>query len=278
MNQQNIGIIALDLDGTLLDTQKCLSERNRAALCRAAELGIEIVPTTGRFYNAIPAVVRELPFLHYAITINGAQVQNIQTGDVLYRAEMRWQQAVELMEYLDTLPAFYDCYQENRGWMTAAMQSRVSEAVHDPLYLAMIRDLRAPVPELKAFLTERKLGVQKVQVYPGSGERRTALLRTLSNRFPHLIATSSIAENVEINAKDANKGRALLALAAHLGLNPEQTMSFGDGLNDLTMLRDAGVGVAMANGVAEAKAAAALVTVSNDEDGVAAVIERLILT
>jgi predicted mannosyl-3-phosphoglycerate phosphatase (HAD superfamily) len=71
---ETIKIIAMDLDGTLLDSEKRLSEENRAALQRAADAGIEIVPTTGRIYKIIPEAVRELPFIHYAITVNGAEV------------------------------------------------------------------------------------------------------------------------------------------------------------------------------------------------------------
>ena len=131
--------------------------------------------------------------------------------------------------------------------------------------------------DLAAFLTARELDVQKVQVYPGDPEKRIALLRAMPEAFPAMLATSSIAENVEINAAAANKGQALLALAAHLGLRPEQTMAFGDGLNDVTMLRDAGVGVAMGNASDEIRALADVVTASCDEDGVAQVIEQLLL-
>ena len=85
-----VGIIALDLDGTLLDSNKNLSERNRAALEKEAAAGYEIVPTTGRLFNGMPEEIRSLPFLRYAITINGAQVENVTTGQVLYRAEIPW--------------------------------------------------------------------------------------------------------------------------------------------------------------------------------------------
>ena len=131
MEHLDIGLIALDLDGTLLDSQKRLTARNRAALEQAAARGIAIVPTTGRFFDAIPAAVRELPFLRYAITINGAHAHCIATGEALYRAEIPWQQALTLMEYLDTLPVIYDCYQDNWGWMTSSMQARAPEFAPD---------------------------------------------------------------------------------------------------------------------------------------------------
>lgn len=86
---------------------------------------------------------------------------------------------------------------ENAAWITASMKARVHEYVRDPIYLSMIQRLREPVEDLAAFLTERRLDVQKVQVYPGSPEKRRALLQALPEAFPALLPTSSIAENIE---------------------------------------------------------------------------------
>ena len=89
--------------------------------------------------------------------------------------------------------------------------------------------------------------------------------------------SSSVPRNVEINREDATKGRALLALAKHLGIEREQVMAFGDGLNDLTMIEAAGLGVVMANGVDELKNCANYITDDCDHDGVAAAIEKFCL-
>jgi Cof subfamily protein (haloacid dehalogenase superfamily) len=267
-----VRIIALDLDGTLLNSAKELSSANLAALKRAADAGIEIVPTTGRFYGAMPQVIRDLPFIHYAITINGAQVADLRTGEILYRAEMHWQQAVDLMEFLDPLPVIYDCYMDNDAFMTATLKERVDEMVSSPHYRKMIRELRKPVPELKAFLTERGHDVQKVQFFTNRPELRLELMEELPRRFEDVVVSSSVEDNVEINQIRANKGDALMALAARLGVPGKATMAFGDGLNDLSMLREAGIGVAMANACLEAKAVADRVTLSCDEDGVAPII------
>jgi len=94
-------------------------------------------------------------------------------------------------------------------------------------------------------------------------------MQEIPKRFENLCVSSSVADNVEINQARANKGEALLALAAHLGLKREQTIAFGDGLNDLSMLEQAGIGVAMANACDEAKAIADWIAPSCDEDGVA---------
>ena len=95
-------LIALDLDGTLLNSDKHLSAENADALQLAADSGAQIVPTTGRFFGGMPQVIRELPYLRYAITVNGAQVQDIRTGRSIYRAEIPLPRALAIMEYLDT--------------------------------------------------------------------------------------------------------------------------------------------------------------------------------
>ena len=274
MEKKDIRIIALDLDGTLLNSNKELSEANLAALERAARAGIEIVPTTGRFFDAMPEVIRNLPFLHYAITINGSEVADLRTGAVIYKAELPWEQSVEIMALLDKYPVIYDCYQGNEAFMTAAQKELIDTVVSSPHYRKMIRELRQPVAELKAFLTERKRGVQKVQFFTDHPDVRLKMLKELPTLFDDLSVSSSVSDNVEINQIHANKGEALVALAAHLGFKPEQTMAFGDGLNDLSMLEAAGVGVAMENACAEAKEAADWVAPSCDEDGVAAGIKR----
>ena len=272
--KQKIGIIALDLDGTLLDSNKKLSEKNYAALQKAAEAGIEIVPTTGRFYGALPESIKNLPFLHYAITINGAQAVDVRSGEVVYSAELPWQQTVELMELFDTLPVIYDCYQENEAYMPAAQKALINEIAPDKHYIKMLHELRQPVEDLKSYLSEKKKGVQKVQFFTKDIALRDKLLNELPQKYDDLSVTCSLVNNLEINQIHANKGEALAALARHLNLPETATMSFGDGLNDISMLKSAGIGVAMANALQACKDVADYVTLSNDEDGVAAAIEK----
>ncbi len=268
------GIIALDLDGTLLNSNKELTPGNLAALQRAAEAGFCIVPTTGRFYGGMPQVIRQLPFVRYAITINGAEVADLTTGQVIYKAEIPWEQAVKIMEFLDNEPVIYDCFQANAAYMTGAQKALVDTMASSPHYRKMLHELRQNVPELKAFLRERAMDVQKIQFFTNLPQRRLELMEALPQAFDNIIVSSSVIDNVEINQKDAHKGAALQALAAHLGVPRERTLAFGDGLNDLTMLRDAGIGIAMANACPEAKEIACAITASNDEDGVAQGIDQ----
>ena len=273
----DIRLIALDLDGTLLNSDKQLTQQNAQALACAAARGIEIVPTTGRFFSGMPEIIRSLPYLHYAITINGAAVYDVRQDADIARAEIPLPLAVEIMRYLDTLPVIYDCYMNNWGWMTRAMQLRADAFAPDEHYLRMIRNLRTPVDDLKSYLLETGRDVQKIQLFLTDPALRLTLLRQLGGQFEGLCVSSSVPNNIEINSTDANKGEALRKLAAHLGLDISQTMAIGDGLNDLSMLRAAGIGVAIENACPEAKQAADYVTGSCDESGVAAAIRRFCL-
>ena len=276
-----IKIVSLDLDGTLLDSRKGLSPRNRAALERAAEKGVHVVPTTGRFFGMMPAVVRELPFVHYAITINGAQVYDREADEAIVREEMSVADSVAMLEMLDGHDVIYDCYRQNWGWMTESLQAKAADYATDEHYLKMVLEFRRPVADLKAHLRETAAegGVQKIMLFsrrddPSAAEL-AAIRRELAERFPSVRVTASTWNNLELNSSAAHKGNALRRFAEHLGLSLENCAAFGDGLNDLSMVEMAGVGVAMANAVPEVKRAASRLAPSNDEDGVAAVLEQL---
>ena len=282
-----IRIVALDLDGTLLDSEKRLSEVNRDALARAAEKGVEIVPTTGRFFGMMPPAVRDLPFVRYAITINGAQVYDRETDTAIVRDEIPLDMALGVMEVLDRYDVIYDCYRQNWGWMTAALQEKAADYETNEHYLRMVREFRKPVPELKAHLRETAANgdVQKIMLFARntqvsglSSQVLDAIRLELAARFPEIKVTASTWNNLELNIRTAHKGNALRRFAEHLGLTLENCMAFGDGMNDFTMVEAAGLGIAMANAEPEVKRVAKDVTLSNDEDGVAKGIDKWIFS
>ena len=268
----DIRLITLDLDGTLLNSKKELSPENAAALQWAADQGIEIVPTTGRFYGGMPEIIRNLPYLHYAITINGAQVYDVRNNVGIAKAEIPVERAVALMTYLDQFPVIYDCFMDNWGWMTRSLQEQADEFAPNEHYAKMLKELRTPVDELKAFLTERGHDIQKCQFFAKDMELRSRMMVEIPQLFPDMIVSSAVVNNVEINDKNAHKGNAILQLAAHLGLDRSQILAFGDGSNDITMLQEAGIGVCMENGLDAVKAVADYITDSCDNDGVAKAI------
>lgn len=276
LKNHRIRLIALDLDGTLLNTDKILTAQARSALDRAAENGIEIVPTTGRFYGGMPDAIRELPYIHYVISINGAQVYDFVHEKVVYRSELPVRQAVEIMKYLDGFDLIYDCYMDNAGWMNRVMWEKCADYTPNEHYRKMVHDLRKPVEDVKQFLLETGHDVQKVQLFTRDEAQHVRFLHTLGDLFPGTSVSTSVVTNVEINAAGANKGEAIRHLASYLGFDISETAAFGDGLNDLSMIRDTGLGVAMANACDEVLNAADYITSSCNEEGVSRVINRIL--
>ena len=271
---KEIRLIALDLDGTLLDSEKRLSERNRAALAAAAARGVHIVPTTGRFFSAMPAVVRDLPFVRYAVTINGAAVFDRLENRTISADLIPLPTALAILDALDGFDCIYDCYMDDWGWNSESNVAKADEYAPDVHYAKMIRELRTHVPDLKEHLRATGHDVQKLLAFVKDPALYGSITAAVAAVAPGTVATASNSRMFEFNAAGAHKGAALAKLAAHLGFGIENCMAFGDGLNDLTMVRDAGLGVAMANAVPEVLAAAKHIAPSNDDDGVAAAIEH----
>ncbi len=272
-------LLAFDLDGTFLDDDKNIPAENAAALAAAAERGFVPVPATGRIVRGIPETVKKLPGVRYFIVSNGAGIYDAREDRMLYRADIDPELAVRCCEHMDSLPVIYDCYQNDRGYMTRSMYERCEEFFpFEPHMLEMVRRLRVPVDELKETLRQRGEPLQKLQMFfrPRDLALREQELERFPALFPELSASCSVSNNIEINSARAGKGKAMLALAELLGIPREDTVGFGDGTNDCELLEMAGLGVAMANADAKVKAAADEITDSNNRAGVGKVIRRLL--
>ena len=273
----SIKLIAFDLDGTFLDPKKNIHPDNIKALKAAAERGVVIVPATGRIVGGVPQQIRELPFIRYYVTVNGAFVYDALEDKAVARAEIPLEDAIRLLRYEDSLGISYDCYQDGWGYMSADMYDRAGEYVTDPGILKLVLTLRTKVPELKEYLRKKGESVQKLQLYFTDMQERARQFETLPEMFPDMAFTTSVPFNIEINSSAATKGQGLAALCKLLGIKAEEVLAFGDDRNDADMIRFAGVGVAMENAIEELRAAADWVTASNSEAGVARGIERFVL-
>lgn len=272
-------LIAFDLDGTMLDDDKKLPRENLEAMEIAAERGVYLVPATGRIIPAMPECIMELDFIRYFICSNGAYVYDRKEDRVLYKGEIEKELALKTMEYMDKLPVIYDCYRDNKAYMTRKMYNDAERFFPDqPHMLEMVKRLRRPVDELKSFVRENEGDYQKVQMFfaPEDMDLREEQLESFEKHFPRLRATSSVKNNIEINSCNAGKGKALKALAEHLGIKMEQTAAFGDGSNDCEMLSMAGCGIAMENACPELKKLADRQTLGNNRAGVGKAIKELL--
>ncbi len=274
----DIKMILSDLDGTLLGHDRQISSYTEQVLTRAAERGVVIVPATGRFYGAMPASLRRLPFIRYAILMNGAQVYDCAEQKVLYRAELPVEVAGRIFARLSALPATIDCFvDDNCGYMDAYYHSRVEEWVSDLNARQIILETRQPVENLPQYILALGKPVQKIQSFFKDIALRDRMMLELSEEFPDIAVACSLPGNLEITHRRATKGEALRFLCDYLKIDPAQVMAFGDERNDCAMLELAGIGAAMENAVPQAKAVADIVVGAYWEDAVAHMIEEAVL-
>ncbi len=269
-----IRLIAVDLDGTVLDDRKQLTPRTRAALTAAVAQGVSIVPATGRTNAGLPAELLALPGVRYAITSNGARVIDLASGKALRELYIPRPAALAAFDALGQFNCLTDLFQDGKGYTTEANRALAYRFVPDNLRDYVLHT-RTVLPDLRAFIAGQPRGIEKLTIFfleEGERRRAWAAMEALG-----LEVVSSLPLNMELNAPGVNKGAGLLALAGALGLPAGALMACGDGGNDTAMLRAAGLGVAMANAFPEVKEAADYITASNNEDGVALAVEKFVL-
>ncbi|MCR4607942.1 MAG: Cof-type HAD-IIB family hydrolase [Oscillospiraceae bacterium] len=269
----NIRLIAFDLDGTLLDDQKKIPEDNIAALRAAASEGILIVPASGRIYPFMPEPVRTVLSARYFITTNGGSVYDAVNDEILYSAQIPLDQAIHVLDHMDSLDVLYDCYADDKRYTCASFAERADDYFTGPLMNYMLHTyiLRTMqrTDDLRGFIIERGGPLQKMQMYFSDPDERLRQLQILPRLFPDLAISTSLPNNIEINSAEATKGQALSALCDRLRIDRSEVIVFGDGLNDLDMLQFAGLPVAMGNADPLIKEHSAFITCSNNDAGIA---------
>lgn len=275
--EHKIKMIGFDLDGTLLTDQKELGEYTVQILKRAVEEGIVILPITGRPLCGLPEEVTGLTGLRYAITANGARILDLKNAAVLKEQLVSVETAEKILDILGNYDSLREIYYDGTGYAEREKLEQIDHFFEEGPMAEYVRSTRQPVENLMDKFRKESREVDKVQgVFADLGEREAALdeIRKLEG----VTITGALHNNIEVNAAGVDKGNALLWLAQYLGIAPEETMAFGDGNNDITLLEKAGTGVAMKNGIEEVKHAADRITEkTNDEEGAAKFIETYVL-
>lgn len=280
-------LIALDLDGTLLTSKQRISPRTGTALRAARERGIIAVVATGR---AVPSTRQWSNAIGGgpAISCNGAGILD-STGALMVARGLPQGPLIRLLTLSRESGLLAECYTESgivldRPWLQVESFWRwvrpyqsMSEAAAAVVRVWWRNRIRV-VPGLLRWAERPERPVVLKLMLIGEPRRLRDLVNWVTAEMPGLEITSSGRDNLEVTAAGVSKGNALQQLAAHLRIPREAIVAVGDSANDLEMLRYAGLGVAMGNAIPEVRAAAARVTGSNDEDGVATLIEELCLT
>ena len=266
-----IKLIGADLDGTLLRDDKSLSPRTAAAVRRFTQMGGVFVLASGRVQSAIAPVAAQLPEAAYQMEAGGAVLRRSSDGAVLYHRPVRKESLRVLARILPECGAPYDLFSNGVGQTRRDLYETVGEWLLRRTGTDLFFRTRRPVDSYAPFFSGEK-PAEKISLF-FDDETLRSRARELLREVPRIVVTSSLPMNLEIMDDEATKGCALLGLAELLGIRPEEVAAFGDNDNDRTMIAAAGTGVAMGNGLEDLKAAADLVAPSNENDGVAVVME-----
>jgi Cof subfamily protein (haloacid dehalogenase superfamily) len=274
-----IRLIAVDLDGTLLNSQLEISEANQQALAAAAERGVRIAITTGRRFHSARPLLDSLPCPVTLVTSNGAMVRTL-SGEVLHRNFLPRKVAVEILEAAIDYRPYAVAIFDKAGCGQVMMQQNAS--LDGPLrwYLKTARQYLLQVPDLPPALPD-----DPIQVMFGGApvflEPLEPLLRSSqAGGRVHLTWTKYFERDVsllDVMNRGCSKASGLKWLLGQAGCMASEVMAIGDNYNDLEMLQMAGFPVVMGNSSPGLNTNGWHVTGSNDEDGVAAAIHDLIL-
>lgn len=272
-----IRLIATDLDGTLLDDDHVsIPQRSLAALRDASAQGISVAVASGRPWCFVQKLVEEMGCVDYALLCNGASVLDIRSRTWISRGGLEepvWRAVLSILR-TGHFPFFV--YSEGGAYLERSMaEAAQSRYFLTPQFQAEAEKVLTVVDSLEDTLTGRR--VEKIDSFFIPPEVWAPLLEQL-RAMGGLYLASGLRNNLEISSARADKGRALAALCAGQGIPPEEVMAFGDGGNDVEMLRWAFWSFAMENGMEEAKAAARRIAPPNHAGGLGEMVERYALT
>ena len=267
-----IRLIATDLDGTLLRSDLSVSPRTRAALDAARAAGLHVVPVTARQPRGVRRIAEAAGFTQWALCGNGAHGVHLSTGEVLFEAHVAADvQRALAVALAERVPGTLFVSVREGGEVFVAQTgyadiAHVEDHKREPAEMgAHGLDAVLEQPSLKFIVRHPRLTPREL----------LPELRALG--LPGFAVTHSGAPFLEVLAEGVSKAWGLERLCAHLGVARSEVLAFGDAPNDAEMLAWAGRGVAVSNADAEAREVATELTLSNDEDGVAAVLEALLL-
>ena len=263
-------LIAMDLDGTLNNDRKVITEKTKAALMAAQKAGIRLALASAR---PSPGLFKERDILrlqdHNGILMsyNGGRILDAATGRVLFETSMDLDETKQVLRQLESLP------------VTPILDDGVQFYVTDKNGFKVAYECRnnnmvcSEVANLADFLTFAPI---KILMSVEPAELKVVQKKIAEFLPESLTVVQTAAFYLEVIPKVINKGQGIRDICSVLGMDTAEVISFGDAENDIPMLRAAGMGVAMGNAAEPVKQAADMVTLSNNEDGIAFALKQLL--
>lgn len=267
-------LIAFDMDGTLLDSQKKVLPSSTAAIDKALVAGKHVAIASGRCPQMVFMYRDAIPHVRHAICSAGAAIVDLWEQKILQEVDIPYsaiQTVIAASRGADKLIET-TC---GTGFYMPVEETKHSERYHVGIYQPLYETQGHAVDDIEAFTLDPANRIPKLNIHYARLEDRDRAIAALEGQNVNVVLCEK--SSIEITHKSVTKGTGLLALADELGVAREATIAVGDADNDLPMLRDAGLGVAMGNANQNAREAADATVADNDHDGCAETIHRFLL-
>lgn len=268
-DKQNIKLIVIDLDGTLLNSDHKLSDRNKTVIKKAIDSGIKVALATGKTRKSAEGIIAELGINTPGVFVQGLMLYNAD-GTVKSQTKLDPKVTRKVIQYSEQQGMDVVAYSGDRLLVKANKPS-----------VDKLAEFGEPKPVAVGQLlnTLDNTIIHKLMVIADNERHLKKLQWQLNQQVGQSVSftTAAMLTSIEVLPKGASKGNGVRALLRLLEVNAENVMAIGDAENDIEMLQLAGLGVAMGNASAKVKEAANQTVASNDDDGVAEAIERFVL-
>lgn len=277
-----VKLIVSDMDGTLLNEKMMISQANADAVREAEKQGIPFVVATGRGFTEAKPLLDEVGLSCPIITLNGAQVYD-EKGTILKTAGITKDTARKILSVIRKHDLYCEIttgkgiFSESKAKRIESVASLLVETNPDTTYkmAVILAAARLEIMNIHyidnydALIDDETIDVLKIIAFSQNGSATLNPIAEELDKIGDLAITSSFENNIEINHIDAQKGIAVSEMAKKMDIDLADVMTFGDNLNDLSMLKITGYSFAMENGAEEAKKGAKYLTSTNSKNGVA---------
>lgn len=269
-------LVVTDMDGTLLNSEGQVSDENREVLEKLQNKGVHIAVATGRIYTSARIFARYLGIKTPIIACNGAIVREIENNEVIYASPMENQDVLKVIDVCRKHDVYFHFYTDDKFYTERLEKSALKYSEWNKTLKEEDRIDLNVVDDIYKFVEDSDEKIFKLIILEDNVDLLSRI-RVELDEIPGIAVSKSRYDNVEVMNRGVEKGKAVKNLADSLGVKQEEVICIGDNENDISMIKYAGMGIAMGNAEEIVKEIANYVTDINDNNGVAKALEKLVM-
>ncbi len=269
-------LLALDLDGTTMRSDNTLSAVVKEAIQKACKSGLEVVVASGRPYGSMPKEILELEEINYLISSNGASIHD-KTGKVLKSYLLDEADVLGFLSITEKYDIIFEAFINGKTYTDRRYVENPIKYGCTEAYVGYVQQNHGKIDDMRAFIYEHRKELDSLGYVCTNRALREEIRKQIEDNIKGFYVTSSSENFVEMMHKSATKGNAIKWLCDYLNIQLENTCACGNADNDVDMIKQAGLGVAVKNATPKCLESADKIVASNDENGVAELIDYLMM-